>query len=142
MELKSIQIDALDHIAKRLKGVVVENLDYADCVSEYDSESSLFFIDMPYLQANSRQYYEHSFTLENHKELRSLLNSIQGKAMFCHYEHPEIDKLYHRWNKYTFQSCKGSHKAGVNEAKPVTSECLYTNFKESCKQKILFEGMN
>lgn len=134
-------IDALEHIAKRLQGVTIECLDYKDCISKYDSESSLIFVDAPYLQGNSRQYYEHSFTLENHKKLRSLLNSIRGKTMFCHYEHPEIDKLYSGWHRYTFESFKGSYKSD-GEAKPITNECLYTNFQESCKQKFLFQEMN
>src|SRR3990172_1248737 len=32
-------IDALEHIGERLKGVTMECLDYAECISRYDSET-------------------------------------------------------------------------------------------------------
>ena len=37
---------------KRLEGVVIENLDYADCIAKYDDEDAFFFLDPPYNTEN------------------------------------------------------------------------------------------
>src|SRR3989338_561812 len=131
-------INALEHIAKRLKLVTIECLDFRDCISKYDSDSSLFFVDAPYLYCRSKRYYGQRFTYEDHLELSNMLHSAKAKVMFCHYENPEINKLYGDWNKYTYRSFKGSHKS-TGESKPKTQECLFVNFLP-VKTQGLFNG--
>ncbi len=121
-------IDGLEHIAKRLRGVTTECLNYADCIQRYDSETTLFYCDPPYL--NTEDYYgKGCFALQDHYKLAELLHGIKGQGMVSHYQNSLYDDLYKGWNKYTFESFKGSHKAGENEKKPKTVECLWTNFK-------------
>lgn len=131
-------IDALNHIAERLKGVTIECLNYVDCIQKYDSPGTLFYIDPPYY--GHEDYYGDSFTEQDHYRLIGILHSVKAKVMLSHYECDTYDQLYRGWNKYMFESFKGSHKADINETKPATNECLYTNFQESCKQKFLFQG--
>ncbi len=132
-------IDALDHIAKRLKGVTIECLNYADCIERYRGLDSLFYVDCPYY--GSESYYGNLFTEQNHYRLADILHSVKAKVMLSHYQCDIYDRLYSGWHRYTFESFKGSYKSD-GEAKPITNECLYTNFQESCKQKFLFQEMN
>jgi DNA adenine methylase len=120
-------IDSLDIIADRLKNTVIECLDYTDCIQRYDSETTLFYCDPPYL--NTEHYYgKDCFTLEDHYRLSELLYGIKGHAMVSHYANELYDRLYKGWHRYEYKSFKGSHKSN-GETKPVTVECLYTNFE-------------
>ena len=129
-------IDALEHVAKRLRGVTIECLDYAECIRRYDSMDTLFYCDPPYL--NTEDYYgKGCFALEDHYSFAELLHGIKGKVMITHYQNSLYDEVYQGWNKYTFESFKGSYKSN-GESKPKTLECLYCNFEPL--QTGLFNG--
>jgi DNA adenine methylase len=131
-------VDSLDIIADRLKNVTIECLDYEECIRRYDSPESLFYVDPPYL--NSEHYYgKDNFTLQDHYELSELLHGIKGQAMVSHYKNPVYGELYKDWNRYEYKSFKGSHKAKPGTEKPVTVECLYTNFEPQIKTRSLFD---
>ena len=131
-------IDSIEHIAKRLRGVTIECLDYSDCIQRYDSEDTLFYCDPPYL--NTEDYYgKGCFTLEDHHKLAELLHDIKGQAMVSHYANGLYDDLYKGWHRYEYQSFKGSYKS-EGELKPKTLECLYTNFKP-VKTRGLFDAL-
>lgn len=131
-------IDSLEHIARRLRGVTIECLDYADCIQRYDSPETLFYCDPPYLGVE--HYYGNTFTENDHYQLSDLLHSVKAKVMLSHYECDVYDRLYSGWNKYTYQSFKGAHKAASGTEKPVTVEALYCNF-EPVKTRSLFDAM-
>lgn len=118
-------IDSLEHIARRLRGVTIECLDYADCIQRYDSPDTLFYCDPPYL--NSEHYYGNTFTQDDHRTLANLLHEVKGVAMVTHYQNSLYDDLYKGWHRYEYQSFKGSHKS-EGKSKPKTVEVLYCNF--------------
>ncbi len=131
-------VDSLKAIAGRLRNVCIENLDYAECIRRYDSRESLFYIDCPYF--GSEHFYGDSFTEDDHYKLAELLHGIKGMAMVSHYANSLYDDLYRGWHRYEYQSFKGSCKAAIGESKPVTVECLYTNFTPF-KTKGLFDAI-
>ncbi|WP_347275418.1 DNA adenine methylase [Candidatus Kuenenia sp.] len=130
-------IDSLGHIANRLRGVTIECLDYADCIRRYDSPGTLFYVDSPYY--GSEYYYGDSFTENSHLKLAELLRSIKGKCMISHYANSLYDDLYKGWQRYTYESFKGSYKS-AGETKPLTTEILYMNFKPAVSRS-LFNAM-
>ncbi len=128
-------IDGIEHIGERLRGVTIECLPYDEVIRRYDSDGSLFYVDPPYLGAEG--YYGDSFGQNDHYKLAELLHGIKGMAMISHYQNSLYDELYQGWHRYEYQAFKGSHKS-TGEAKPVTTEILYTNFKT---QRGLFDAM-
>ena len=130
-------IDVLEHVARRLKGVTIECLPYQECIRRYDSPETLFYCDPPYM--DTEHYYGNTFTLQDHYTLAGLLHDIKGKAMVTHYQNGLYDELYKGWNRYEYQSFKGSHKS-TGEEKPKTVEVLYCNF-EPVKTRGLFDAM-
>jgi len=130
-------IDGLEQIAKRLRGVTIECLDYADCIQRYDSETTLFYCDPPYL--DSEHYYgKGNFALDDHRTLAELLHGTKGQAMVSHYSNGLYDDLYKGWQRYEYQSFKGSYKS-EGELKPKTNEVLYTNYRPG--QRGLFDAV-
>ncbi len=120
-------IDALEHIAKRLKGVTIECLDYSNCIKRYDSPESLFYCDPPYIDTEN-YYGKGNFTYDDHRTLAEILHGIKGHAMVSHYANSLYDDLYKGWNRFEYQSFKGSSKSTGGE-KPKTVEVLYCNFE-------------
>lgn len=120
-------VEQLNEVGELVKTWIIENLDYKTCITRFDSPSTVFYCDMPYYLPGKREYYQDSFTLENHKEMSHLLNNIKGRALVSHYKNDTIHELYQGWQRYECQSFKGSHKS-EGEEKPKTVECLYVNF--------------
>lgn len=130
-------IEMLEDVAERLRNVCIENLDYADCIRRYDSPNTLFYCDPPYLNAEG-YYGKGNFAYEDHHALARLLRGAKGKAMVSHYSNGLYEELYQGWQRFEYQSFKGSSKASTGESKPKTVECLYTNFKPVGQTRPLF----
>jgi len=130
-------VEQLNEAGELVKTWIIENLDYKTCITRFDSPDMIFYCDMPYYLPGKRECYQDSFTLDDHKELSHLLNNIKGRALVSHYKDNIISGLYRGWNCYEYESFKGSSNG---DTKPVTVECLYTNF-EPVKTRGLFDAM-
>ena len=119
-------VSILNEVGEAMKGFIVENLDFRECLKRFDSEDTVFYCDCPYLGVED--YYGNTFTQQDHYMLAGLLHNIKGKAMVSHYTNPVYDELYSTWNRYEFRSFKGSSKAVSGAEKPRTTEVLYCNF--------------
>jgi DNA adenine methylase len=85
-------IDNLTHIAHRLRNVIIENLDYRELLSKYDTPNTLFYLDPPYL---GREYYGCPiWTEDDYIELHSHITKLQGKWILSHDEHPFVEELF------------------------------------------------
>ena len=82
---------ALRRCHKRLDGVYVENLDFADCIKRYDRAHTVFYCDPPYLETAG---YKAPFTIDDHRHLAKILKTVKGKFLLSINDHPEIRKLY------------------------------------------------
>jgi len=71
----------------------IHNLDYKKIIDIYDSESTFFYLDPPYMGKES-YYINHNFTKESHKELSNILNKIKGKFLLSYYYFDGIEELY------------------------------------------------
>ncbi len=132
-------IESLSHVARRLKGVTIENLNYADCIQRYDSLNTLFYVDAPYCGAE--HYYGRGiFAYDDHQALARLLYEVKGKVMITHYQESLYDDLYRDWYRFTYDGFKGSCKTKINAEKPKTIEVLYCNFEPTQGQNELFRN--
>ena len=126
-------VEQLNEVGELIKLWVIENLDYKTCITRFDSPSTVFYCDMPYYLPSKREYYQDSFTLDDHKALAELLNNIKGRVLVSHYKDNTISELYRSWNCYEYESFKGSSNGDI---KLVTQECLFTNYETT--QRRLF----
>ncbi len=76
---------------KRLDGVYIENLDFADCICRYDRPHVVFYCDPPYLDSAD---YKAPFDINDHQRLVDILKSIKGKFLLSINDHPKIRSLY------------------------------------------------
>ena len=80
---------------ERLDGVTIENLDFADVISRYDSPGTLFYCDPPYIGTAG---YACRFTMDDHTRLRDALAAIEGRAVVSLNDCHETRRLYTGWD--------------------------------------------
>jgi DNA adenine methylase len=69
------------------------NEDYKEVIQKYDSESTFFYLDPPYM-GREKYYINHEFDKETHYELASVLNNIKGRFALSYYYFDGIEDLY------------------------------------------------
>ena len=81
---------------KRLDGVYIENLDFADCIRRYDRPHTVFYCDPPYMETGG---YKIHFNNDDHSRLADMLGSLKGKFLLTANDHPKIRALYKKFPK-------------------------------------------
>jgi DNA adenine methylase len=66
--------------AERWKDVVIESLDFRDTIKKYDSETTVFYLDPPYI-GRDMEAYDTKFTAENLRDMATVLTQIRGKFL-------------------------------------------------------------
>ncbi|MCF8262429.1 MAG: DNA adenine methylase [Melioribacteraceae bacterium] len=122
----------LSLINARLKTVMIECLDFEKLIKKYDRESTLFYVDPPYV--DTEFYYntksEKYFVKEDHERLAELLRNVEGRFILSYYDHPLIRKLYKGYKFSTKERVK--HAAGItinsSKERPKAVEVLIRNY--------------
>ena len=95
----------LPAVAARLRQVHIENLDAIDCIRRYDSSSTLFYLDPPYLPELRSKWrktaYRHEATPADHAQLATALQQIAGMAIVSGYPSRLYADLYAGWTNVT-----------------------------------------
>ena len=119
------KLDKLKQVRERLRKVIVEHVDFEECIRKYDTPDTLFFLDPPYLSAE--HYYKHGFTIEDHKRLLNLLPTIKGKFILTTYRNELYENALRNFYCLTVSNVK--HSAANMKKKDRVEECIYTNFE-------------
>jgi DNA adenine methylase len=89
------------HIHERLKRVQIENQDWLDCIHDYDSYSTVFYLDPPYLNAHPGTY-EHELSHDTHRHLIDTIFRLKGFVALSGYSNPLYDNQ--DWdNRYSWE---------------------------------------
>jgi len=76
----------------RMQNVQVENLDWRQCFSDFDSGSSVLYLDPPYFNT-SKGMYRHEFTNQDHEDLAKAFMNAKGFVALSGYDNPIYDKI-------------------------------------------------
>ena len=96
----------LEAVADRLRGVVIEQMDAADCLRKYDDTQALHYIDPPYPQttrgARWRGHaYRHEMSDDDHRRLAATVHALKGAVVISGYACELYDReLYAGWDRY------------------------------------------
>ena len=111
-------------IARRLEGVTIECMDYADLIERYDRPWTLFYCDPPYINAES--VYCVAFSKQDHKHLASVLTAIKGRFILSYNDHPDAWKMYKKCN---FRQVEGHYSISRQpDGRRSFGEVIITNF--------------
>lgn len=87
--------DQIAAFCERLQGVVIENRDALEVMQQQDSESTLHFVDPPYVHGTRKGGHEYKFELSDadHAALCEGLAQLQGMVVLCGYRNSIYDGL-------------------------------------------------
>jgi DNA adenine methylase len=67
-------------LAAAWRDIIIENLDFRKAIKIYDSEKTVFYCDPPYVPT-AEEYYGKPFTVDDLRDLASMLTTIKGKFL-------------------------------------------------------------
>jgi len=101
-------VDYLHMYANRMRGVIIENLDYRELINRYDKSDTLFYFDPPYIESerSKKHAYKFDWKLEDHADFIEAIKPIKGMAIVSGYYGPPYDQL--PWSHINFQATSQS----------------------------------
>jgi DNA adenine methylase len=96
-------IAAIARGAQRLRGVIMENKDWADVIDQYDSPTTFFYLDPPYLPETRRNSDMYDYEMDSHEHIKLVerLRGIRGMAMLsCYFGDVYMPLIESGWQRY------------------------------------------
>ncbi|NLV04100.1 DNA adenine methylase [Haloferax volcanii] len=103
--------ERLEAFSRRFEAVTIECLDWRDVLDRYDSDTTLFYVDPPYLSVRSEGYYPNHGV--DHDALIEQLADIEGEAVISYGElpdYPDAWELRERTVTSTLSRANGTDK--------------------------------
>ena len=117
--------DKVTYVSNRLRRVNIDHLDFRDCINNWDTSETLFFLDPPYYNGESGFY---QFTPKDHEDLRTLLGKTKGKWILMYDEADYIRKLYEGFYSQEVASSLSSQKVENGKKRISLRQLVITNF--------------
>jgi len=96
-----------------LKITEVENMDFADVITKYDSPTTYIYLDPPYWKTEN-YYNNHDFDRNDHERLAKVLHGVKGKFSLSYYDfdllHEWFPEETYRWEKKEFAKAASAKK--------------------------------
>lgn len=88
----------LEDLHTRLAGVVIECLDWSDCLARYDGPDTLFYLDPPYWGCEG-DYGKALFARADFARLADQLARIRGRFLLSINDTPEVRTIFARFDQ-------------------------------------------
>lgn len=118
----------IDAFVERLRGVVIENREAMQVMSQHDGADTLHYVDPPYVHSTrsmSNPYdleyggYAFEMTDAEHEVLGEFVRGLAGMVIISGYRSPLYDEIFHDWKRI---ECRA-----MADGARVRSECLWLN---------------
>lgn len=113
----------LSAVCERLQGVIIENKDAIAVMSSHDAETTLHYIDPPYVKdtrSKGTRQYNHEMTDADHVRLLEAAKSLRGMVMISGYDCALYRDLLSGW----VMKAKAS-RISAGRGTKVKTECLW-----------------
>lgn len=115
----------ISQFCARMQGVLIENRPAIECLSQYDADDTLHYVDPPYLletRSTGHRYYRHEMTDAEHVGLLLTVKRLAGYVLVSGYESELYNDHLQGWEKHHTTS---RISAGCGSA--LRTECLWLN---------------
>lgn len=106
----------------------VENMDFEDVITKYDSPTTYIYLDPPYWKTEN-YYSNHDFDRNDHERLANVLHKIKGKFSLSYYDFELLHEWFpdgkYRWEKKEFAKAASAKK---NIKQNLGEELLILNY--------------
>jgi DNA adenine methylase len=120
-------VDGLPAVHRRLRRVVVLNRPALDVLRAEDGESTLFYLDPPYLDEtrSAPEIYRFEMGRDEHRELLEAVRGLRGQVMLSGYPSALYDSALVGWRRHEFEL---PNNAASGAAKARETEVVWCNF--------------
>lgn len=112
-------------VCRRLRGVIIENKDALAIMRAHDAETTLHYIDPPYVpetRVQGNRYYNHEMTVEGHEQLLAVARTLNGMVMISGYDSDLYNDMLTGWTKTTKPA-----RISAGRGTKLRTECLWIN---------------
>ncbi len=100
----------------------IQNLDFRELFTKFDSSRAFFYIDPPY---PGKDWYDNDFGLSDYEDLAEIFETMKGKyLMNLDWKHKNLEKVF---GKPAFVKKYYNMNGGQNSGKPLRFSSFYTN---------------
>lgn len=124
----------IEPVHQRLSTVIIENLDWYECIKRYDREGVVMYIDPPY-PGNGVNYAHNMRRWEDHHSLALVLSSTKSKWILSSYDNPEVRKLFANYRIIPVSTASGLRKSKDTTERVVVKEVLILNYDTAVSDK-------
>jgi DNA adenine methylase len=121
----------LTPIHERLQTVIIENLDWRDCIERYDSPKTLMYLDPPYLR-NGANYKFNMRGERDHQSLAEQLKETNCLWILSSYDTTDIRQMFDGYAITPIRSSSGMQTSQAEQEagrkRTINREVLITNF--------------
>ena len=117
-------IERLPECVERFKEVQVENMDAKACITCYDSKSTMFYVDPPYMHdTRSATRYNVDLDAYGHNLLLAKLKATKGFILLSGYDNETYNKALPDWGRVEISTVsQGTPNTRDNKGKGVMKE--------------------
>lgn len=109
----SLDLSQFQPVHERLQGVLIENLDWYDCLQDFDSPETIFYCDPPYLDAY-KGTYKHELNKEEHSNFLNAVFQCKGFVAVSGYTNPLYEEQ--DWDsRHTWESIVSARSQAYSE---------------------------
>jgi len=120
----------IEPVHKRLSTVIIENLDWSECIDRYDRTSTVMYLDPPY-PGNKCNYAHNMREWDDHERLAERLSRARCKWILSSYDTSDIRSLFGEYSIVSVQSFSGMKAEKNGKDRTLNREVLITNFTPS-----------
>lgn len=124
--IKHLQ-ERLRPIHERLRTVIIEHLDWQECIARYDRAETVLYLDPPYPN-NKCNYYHNMRHWDDHYHLAERLEQTVCRWVLSSYDTPEIRALFGSYTIVPVQSFSGMKVKKNSDRRVLNQEVLIMNF--------------
>lgn len=114
-------LDCIETAVRRFRGVHVENRDFENVIRRYDTASTLYYLDPPYVATTrvTPKAYRHEMTVADHERLLNTVKQVQGMVMLSGFSGPQYEEALQGWERHekTVYCSSSAAKKGNNESR-------------------------
>lgn len=107
----------------RLSRVWIEHLNWETCITKWDRDYTLHFLDPPYWQTEG---YGVPFPFEEYEKIAGLMRSIKGSVVLTINDHPDIRKVF---KGFAIETVDIDYTIGGGGTGKGRKELIYRNWK-------------
>lgn len=127
--LKNLR-ERITPIYERLRTVIIENLDWRECIERYDRANVVMYIDPPYPE-NGCNYAHNMRSWGEHYDLAERLKKTKCKWILSSYDIPQIHDLFNGFYMVSVRSTSGMRIKKDDHSRVLNREVLIANYKPS-----------